>query len=180
MTITFRRVETLDFPLLGKWLEQPHVYRWWQHESTAEAVERDFGPTARGEEPAEDFVALLNGEPVGIIQRCRIHDYAEDLGPLSALVEVPAEAMTVDYFIGDLTQTGQGLGPQIISSMIARTWDDHPAATCVIVTVVAANRNSWRALEKAGLHRVAEGAIAPENPIDPPLHYIYRVDRPHA
>jgi hypothetical protein len=39
---------------------------------------------------------------------------------------------------------------------------------------------SWRALEKAGLKRVAEGPMSPDNPIDDALHYIYRVDRPGA
>jgi hypothetical protein len=43
---------------------------------------------------------------------------------------------------------------------------------------VAANTASWRALEKAGLTRIAEGAMSPENPLDDPLHYIYRADRP--
>jgi aminoglycoside 6'-N-acetyltransferase len=37
---------------------------------------------------------------------------------------------------------------------------------------------SWRALEKAGLKRVAEGPMSPDNPIDDALRYIYRVDRP--
>jgi len=34
------------------------------------------------------------------------------------------------------------------------------------------------ALEKAGLTRVAEGDMAADNPVDPPLHYVYRTDRP--
>ena len=37
---------------------------------------------------------------------------------------------------------------------------------------------SWRALEKAGLSRIAQGAMTPDNPVDEPLHYVYRVDRP--
>jgi aminoglycoside 6'-N-acetyltransferase len=48
----------------------------------------------------------------------------------------------------------------------------------VIIPVAAGNRRSWRALEKAGFQRVAEGALEPDNPIDPPLHYIQRIDRP--
>lgn len=43
---------------------------------------------------------------------------------------------------------------------------------------MAANTASWRALEKAGLRRIAEGLIEPDNPVDDPLHYVYRVDRP--
>ncbi|WP_220039852.1 GNAT family N-acetyltransferase [Nonomuraea aridisoli] len=71
MVITWRRARETDFPLLRTWLEQPHVARWWNHETSAEAVARDFGPAARGEEPSEDFLALLDGEPLGLVQRPR-------------------------------------------------------------------------------------------------------------
>lgn len=42
--ITWRRLTEDDFPLLISWLEQPHVARWWNHETSIEAVRRDFGP----------------------------------------------------------------------------------------------------------------------------------------
>ncbi|GII56488.1 hypothetical protein Pth03_48770 [Planotetraspora thailandica] len=178
MTITWRRLDEPDFPLLRRWLEQPHVARWWNHETSAEAVLRDFGPAVRGEEPSEDFLALLDGLPIGLVQRCRLADYPEYLDDLSPVVDVPSGAMSIDYLIGDQAWTGRGLGPRIIASMVARTWSDYPDATCVLVPVVTANRTSWRALEKAGLRRVGEGDITPDNPIDDPLHYVYRVDRP--
>ncbi|GAA1299765.1 hypothetical protein Psi02_63230 [Planotetraspora silvatica] len=178
MTITWRRLGEPDFPMLRRWLEQPHVARWWNHETSAEAVLRDFGPSARGEEPSEDFLALLDGLPLGLVQRCRLADYPEYLDDLSPVVDVPAEAMSIDYLIADQSWTGRGLGPRMIASMVERTWSDYPDATCVLVPVVAANRASWRALEKAGLRRVGEGNIEPDNPIDDPLHYVYRVDRP--
>lgn len=50
-------------------------------------------------------------------------------------------------------------------------------APAVLVAVVAANTASWWALEKAGLQRIAAGAMSPDNPVDDPLHYIYRIDR---
>jgi aminoglycoside 6'-N-acetyltransferase len=177
VTIVYRRLVEADFPLLRTWLGHPHVARWWNHETEPEAIERDFGPTARGEEPAEDFVAVLDDRPVGLVQRCRLADYAEYLAELAPVVEVPAEAMSIDYLIGEPEDVGHGLGPRLIAAMIEKTWADFPAASCVIVPVVAANRASWRALEKAGLRRVAEGAIKPDNPVDDPLHYVYRVDR---
>ncbi|GAA3809754.1 hypothetical protein GCM10022226_32620 [Sphaerisporangium flaviroseum] len=178
MTITWRRLDEPDFPLLRRWLEQPHVARWWNHETSAEAVLRDFGPAARGEEPSEDFLALLDGLPLGLVQRCRLADYPEYQDELSPVVDLPAGAMSIDYLIGDQARTGCGLGPLMIASMVERTWSDYADATCVLVPVVAANRASWRALEKAGLRRVGEGNIEPDNPIDDPLHYVYRVDRP--
>lgn len=175
---TFRRVTRDDFPLLARWLANPHVARWWNHETDPAAIERDFGPTADGREPAEDFLQLVDGEPIGLIQRARLADYPEELAAFAALTEVPAGATIVDYFIGDPERTGRGAGTAMIAGLIDRTWQDYPDAAAVLVAVVAANRNSWRALERAGLHRVAEGPMEPDNPIDDPLHYVYRIDRP--
>jgi aminoglycoside 6'-N-acetyltransferase len=178
MRITWRRIEEHDFPLLRTWLRQPHVKRWWNHETTVEAVARDFGPAARGEEPSEDLLALLEGRPVGLVQRSRLRDYPEYLAELAAVVPVPDHAMTIDYLIGDPRRTGQGVGTAMIHSVILRTWAEHPAVPCVVVPVVAANRPSWRALERAGLSRVGVGNLRPDNPVDDPTHYLYRVNRP--
>jgi aminoglycoside 6'-N-acetyltransferase len=176
--ITWRPVTPADFPLLGRWLAQPHVARWWNHETSATAVERDFGPTARGEEPAEDLLALLDGRPFGLAQRSRIADWPEDHAAFAALVPVPAGAMTIDYLIGEPDLVGGGTGTRMIVSLLESTWRDHPAATCVILAVAAANAASWRALEKAGLARVAEGEMEPDNPVDDRWHVVHRIDRP--
>lgn len=176
--ITWRRMTEDDFPLLRRWLMQPHVARWWNHDTSPEGVARDFGRSARGEEPSEDWLAVLDGRPFGLVQRCRLADYPEYRDELAAVTTVPPGAATIDYLIGDPDLTGRGLGPRMIEAMIDRTWRDYPDATCVLVPVVAANRTSWRALEKAGLTRVAEGDLEPDNPIDDPAHVVYGIDRP--
>ncbi|GAA4071009.1 MULTISPECIES: GNAT family N-acetyltransferase [Actinomadura] len=176
--LTWRRLAETDFPLLRRWLERPHVARWWNHETSPEAVRRDFGPAARGEEPSEDVLALLDGRPFGLVQRCRLADYPDYLADLAAIVDVPDGAFSIDYLIGEPGLTGRGLGTRMLTAFVRRTWDDHPDATSVVVPVVAANRASWRALEKAGLHRVGEGDLEPDNPVDDPAHYVYRIDRP--
>jgi 2-methylisocitrate lyase-like PEP mutase family enzyme len=76
---TWRRVVEDDVPLLGRRPAEPRVARWWNHETSPEAVRRDSGPTARGEEPAEDLVALLDGRPFGLAQRSRIADHPDEL-----------------------------------------------------------------------------------------------------
>ena len=70
--VEFRRVTRADFPLLARWLAAPPVARWWNHEWTPEAVERDFGPSVDGHEPNQDWLALLDGVPVGLVQRSRV------------------------------------------------------------------------------------------------------------
>ncbi len=180
MPITWRRVTESDFPLVREWLTEPLVARWWNHETTPEAVARDFGPSARGEEPNQDWLALLDDHPFGLIQRSAFADYPEYRDPLARITEVPPGAMSLDYFLASPADRGQGLGVAMIRSMVAKTWTDHPSAGCIIIPVAAGNRRSWRALEKAGFQRVAEGALEPDNPIDPPLHYVQRIDRPSS
>jgi aminoglycoside 6'-N-acetyltransferase len=177
--ITWRPLGEPDFPLLGRWLEQPHVARWWYHETTPEAVDRDFGPAVRGEEPSEELLALLDGRPFGLAQRYRLADFPEYVAELAAVLgDVPDGAMSIDYLIGDPDLVGRGLGPRMIRALLPETWAAHPGASSVIVPVAAANRASWRALEKAGLRRIAEGELEPDNPIDDRAHLIYRIDRP--
>jgi aminoglycoside 6'-N-acetyltransferase len=176
--LSWRPLTAADLPMLAGWLAEPGVARWWHHETSPAAVERDFGPSVRGEEPGEDLVVLADGRPVGLLQRARIADYADDLEEFSALVTVPPGAVEIDYLIAEPADRGRGLGTRLVRHAVARTWTDLPDAAAVLVAVVAGNVASWRALEKAGLERVAEGDMAPDNPVDAPLHYVYRVDRP--
>lgn len=174
--IGWRRVTEDDFPLLKRWLEHDYVSRWWHHETEPEAVARDFGPATRGEEPGEDWIALLDGRPFGLVQRCRLSDYPEDRDGLARIVALPPDAAMIDYLIGEPDLAGHGLGPRMIAAMVARIRADWPELPTVVVPVVAANRRSWRALEKAGFVRAGEGDLEPDNPVDDPLHYVYRID----
>ena len=178
VALTWRPLTAADLPLLTEWLREPLVARWWNHDTTAEAVQRDFGPSVRGEEPGEDLVIFVDGEPIGLLQRSAIREYPEDFAEFATIVDVPDGAVELDYLIGDATWRGRGLGPRIIAAAVEDTWSAYPAAAAVLVAVVAANTASWRALEKAGLRRIAQGAMSPDNPGDDPLHFIYRVDRP--
>lgn len=176
--LTWRSLTAADLPLLAEWLREPQVARWWNHEHSVEAVERDFGASARGEEPGEDLIVSLDGHPVGLLQRSVISDYPEDLAEFSAVVDVPDGAVELDYLIADGSLRGRGLGSRLLSMAVEGTWSDYPEAPAVLVAVVAANTASWRALENAGLQRIAEGAMKPDNPVDEPHHYVYRIDRP--
>ena len=65
-SITFRPLRREDFPLLAGWLAEP---LGWCHDSSAEAVEGDFGPSVDGRDATEMLLAVVAGRPVGLIQR---------------------------------------------------------------------------------------------------------------
>lgn len=177
-TLEFRRLEAADLPVLGRWLSEPLTARWWNHDASPEAVAEDFGPSVRGEEPGEDLIVLLDGCPVGLVQRSVIADYPEDFEEFSALVEVPDGSVELDYLIGEPELRGRGLGARMIRVAVEDTWSALPSTSAVFVAVNAANGRSWGAVQRAGLLRVGEGDMHPDNPIDSPLHYVYRCDRP--
>ncbi|ARX86137.1 acetyltransferase [Streptomyces alboflavus] len=172
--IWWRPVAEENFGLLSVWLAQPHVARWWPHDTSDEGIARDFGPAARGAEPSEDLLVMRDGIPIGLVRRRRLADHPRHAAELEGHVDVPDGAVTLDYLIGDPAHIGQGLGPLVIREIVAQTWTAHRDAPAVVVPVPTANRAAWRALEKAGLHRV--GSTGPA--LDGPASYIYRVDQP--
>ncbi|MGZ8179095.1 GNAT family N-acetyltransferase [Williamsia sp. SKLECPSW1] len=177
--ISFRPLTRDDLPMLGGWLADPAVYRWWFQDSDDAALDRDFGPQIDGTEPGEDLVVEVTGaagrRPVGLVQRSRIVDFPDDVTELEAVVgTVPPTAWCLDYLIGAASDRGRGLGPRILAAAVDDTFARFPQATEILVAVVAANRASWRALEKAGFTIVATGDITPDNPADDPRHHVLR------
>ena len=174
--ITFVRLQRADFPLLSKWLSEPTVARWWDHETSPEALERDFGPEIDGAEPSEVFLAWTDGRPFGLIQRYKIADYPEYVEELSAICPQPPGAVSIDYLIGE--PDCRGLGAAMIAAFVTDSWAAYPDAGAVVVAMHQANAASWRAVARAGFRRVAEGELNPDNPIDNRDHYLYQMDRP--
>ena len=176
--ITFVRLRRDDFPLLAKWLSEPTVARWWDHETTPEALENDFGAGIDGAEPTHVFLAWFEGRPFGLIQRYAIADYPEYVEELSTVCQQPRGAVSIDYLIGEPDCRGRGLGAAMIAAFVADSWAAYPDASAVVVAMHQANAASWRAVARAGFRRIAEGELTPDNPIDNRDHYIYQVDRP--
>jgi aminoglycoside 6'-N-acetyltransferase len=176
--IEFHPIRRADFSLLSDWLSTPHVARWWDDDPSPQAIEADYGPVIDGVEPAEVFIAVHGGAAVGLIQRYRFDAYPHYCDELAHILTVPSNAMSIDYFVGPAELLEQGWGTRMIADFVAATWADCRTAACIIVPANAANRGSWRALERAGFRRVGSGDLAPDNPIDNPLHFVYQVDRP--
>lgn len=171
---TFRPLRREDFDQLRTWLTDPDVARWWHHEVSEDALERDFGPSIDRREAGEDLLTLGDGVPAGLVQRCRLADYPEYHTALAALTPLSPQAWTVDYLLG-VTHRGRGWAAAMLGAAIADLRVAHPEAAEIVVPVVAGNQASWRLLEASGFERVAEGDLEPDNPIDPPLHYLYRL-----
>ena len=179
-SIAFRPLRRADFPLLGAWLAQPHVARWWNHQTSPRALEADFGAGIDGTDRAELFIALVDAQPAGFVQRYRFADNPGYMADVAAIVAAPGAALSIDFFIGDPALLRRGLGAAMIRAAVQAIWRDYPPAPSILVPVNAANQASWRTLARAGLTRAGAGPLEPDNPVDGRLHYVYRIDRPAA
>lgn len=176
--IAFRPLRREDFGLLARWLAEPAVAYWWNHEWTPEALERDFGAEIDGADAGELSVASVDGAPFGLIQRYTFAGepaYIEELAPI---LPVPAGAISIDYFIGEPDRRGQGLGAAMIAAYVEEAWMRYQDAHHVLVPVSAGNVASRRALERAGFVAVAEGELEPDQPAEPRDHVVYLRERP--
>ncbi len=169
----FRPLTRDDFPLVGLWLREPHVARWWADDPTPKGLEADYGGVIDGTEPAEVFIAYHAGRPIGLAQRFRMDAYPDYRDEVDAVVPVPPAAAGIDFLIGDSTRIGQGLGTRMLKEFATQLWRDDPAASGIIVPVHVENSASWRALEKAGFTRIGDGHMSPDNPADTTHHFVY-------
>lgn len=176
--LTFQPLARTDFPLLARWLDEPHVKRWWCHDTSPQAIEADFGTCADDTEPTVVVIANAGGRPVGLVQWYRFDAYPQYLDELAPLLAVPGASLSMDYFVGEPDLLRQGWGAAMLREALRRIWADHPDAPSVVVPVHASNVGSWRVLERAGLRRVARGPLAPDNPSDDTDHLVYAIDRP--
>ena len=178
--IELRPLRREDFPLLSRWLAEPLVARWWNDDSSPDAVEADFGPVVDGEDPTAVYLAEHQGRAFGLVQVFRFDDEPEYLAELATVCLVPGNALSIDYLVGEPDARGRGLGTAMIAAAVARGFADHPDAGEVLVPVAAANEASWRALERAGGTRYAVGELEPDNPVDSRDHVVHRFLRPTA
>ena len=177
MTLALRQLTRADLPQLSRWLEAPHVKRWWRESGDAETVEAAYGPAIDGADPTELLIAELDGRPIGMLQRYLLADnpeYQRALEPAGA----PRTAAGLDYLIGEPELTGRGLGPLIIAEGSAGAWPAHPDISAIVVAVQVDNRRSWRALEKAGYRRMWSGVVESGDPSDDGPSHVYVLERP--
>ena len=149
LELSFRPLVRDDFPLLSRWLAEPHVAKWWCSPSDMAYVEQEYGPAIDGTDPTELFILQIAGQavaqPIGLFQRYLLDDYPD----WAAAVGFPGAA-GIDYLIGEPGLVGQGIGSRAIRAFSADVLARYPDANAVVAAPQQANFASWKALERAG------------------------------
>lgn len=148
--LSFRALERSDFPLLQRWLSEPHVNAWWHDAGDLAALEEQYGPCIDGRELTHVFVIECESRPVGWIQWYRWSHYPRH----AAQLEAESTAAGIDLAIGEPSIIGQGIGSSAIRDFVLRVLFAEPGITAVVTDPEERNVRSCRAFEKAGFSAV--------------------------
>jgi aminoglycoside 6'-N-acetyltransferase len=147
--ISFRRLRASDLELMHRWLNAPHVRRWWYAEGNSYAeIEKHYLPAIEGREATKPFLILHRDEPIGYVQSYWIS--AEDDEAYASLVDVENSA-GVDLFIGEPQYLHQGLGRRVIRRFLSEHVFSEPGIAVCVIGPEPKNIAAIRAYEQAGL-----------------------------
>lgn len=164
--ISFRPLLVADLLLVAEWLAQDHVRRWWPEPQGLAAVREEYLPRIAGSHSTEMFVAQWNGDDVGLIQRYRIYAHPDWAEALRAAGVDAVAAAGIDYFVGEPTVVGRGVGSKMIGAFSRLVLVQMPDVDSIVVTPQAANGASCRVLEKNDYVLVWTGKLASDDPSD--------------
>jgi len=156
--LDFRQLHRSDFPLLHRWLAEPHVVEWWHEPLDLPAIHAKYNPRIDGTEPTRVFIIEHDQRAIGWIQWYHWRDYPAHATLLGA---GPASA-GIDLAIGEMAMLGAGLGPKIIREFLDAFVFGDPAITAIICDPEERNIRSIRAFEKAGFGKVRTVQLAGE------------------
>jgi aminoglycoside 6'-N-acetyltransferase len=158
--IIFSPLREDHFPLLLKWLENPHVKSWWDQDIiwTSDLIQEKYGSYPKGykavsfpqntKKPIAAFIIRCNKANIGYIQFYNFHDFPRDF-PCTDLV-LPEKCAAIDWYIGDQAFVGKGIASQILAAflekIVSRKFD------YCFVDPDTSNNRAIRVYEKAGFH----------------------------
>ncbi|HLZ72359.1 MAG TPA: GNAT family N-acetyltransferase [Dehalococcoidia bacterium] len=170
--IAFRPLQADDLPRMYRWINTPHVARWWDAAPSLAAVEAEYLPRITDSGPTQCYAILLAGEPAGFIQTYLIDDHPE----YAAAVEVERGAAGVDLFIGEAEHVHRGLGALVLRRFLRDVVFARAGAEACIIGPAASNASAIRAYEKAGFRYLKSVRV----PGEAEPEYLMRITRAEA
>lgn len=98
-----------DLVDVHRWVNAPHVAKWWDEHRSPEQVAAYYGPGIRGQDAVRYWIWEVNGRSVGFSQDYRISEHPE-----FALLCGHPEAIGFDYVVGEPAFVGRGLGTALL------------------------------------------------------------------
>jgi aminoglycoside 6'-N-acetyltransferase len=149
--IGFVAVQADHYPLLGAWLNAPHLREWWGDPDEELGFIRDM---VEGRDTTRPFLIMLDNEPVGYIQYWFIghHQNEQWVKDHPWLMELPSDTIGVDLSIGDPLKLSRGIGSAALAAFVRMLRDEGHRS--IIIDPDPLNTRAVRAYTKAGFRPV--------------------------
>ena len=157
--LLFRALRLSDLALLHRWLQEPHVVRWWGEPLSFAEIEAKYHPRIDGTEPTHVFIMEHEQCPMGLIQWYKWSDYPAHAAKLQA---EPYSA-GIDLTIGESEYLGRGIGSAAIRRFVRDVVFADPAITAIFCDPEEANPRSLGAFRKAGFDVLRTVTLPGEN-----------------
>jgi aminoglycoside 6'-N-acetyltransferase len=135
-----------DLRAVTRWVNTPHVAKWWDEHRSAEQIAAYYVPGIRGEDAVRYWIWEVNGRSVGFCQDYRISEHPE-----FALLCGRPDAIGFDYVIGEAAHVDRGLGTSLLwvflRDIVVPAYD---GATELFAAPDHRNARSLRVLAKLG------------------------------
>jgi aminoglycoside 6'-N-acetyltransferase len=139
----FRDVVREDFPLLAKWLAEPHVAEWWgEVDEELASIEQSMSSIE-----TRPMIAEVDGTPIAYLQYYDPH--LEEGHPYQ---DQPKGTLGIDISIGIPDLVGKGHGSAIIRQLAAELFGN--GARRIVIDPDPENIRAIRAYEKAGFRYI--------------------------
>jgi aminoglycoside 6'-N-acetyltransferase len=167
--IGFRPLGMDDLDLMHRWLNAPHVAKWWGAGPTLEAVVEKYRARIEGREPTHSFLILHGGQPIGYIQSYRMSAYPV----YEQAVGADRNAAGVDLFIGAEEYLNLGLGTALLAEFLRAVVFSESGIESCYIGPAAGNRAAIRAYEKVGFRYIKTVQV----PGEPEPEYLMLIAR---
>ena len=157
--IRFQPLTETDFPLLLKWLEEPHVKAWWDQGTnwTLDLVKQKYASYTKGykldqgiKKPIHAYLALTDEVPIAYVQFYNAWDFERD-DPLDSKI-LPKSLAALDIYIGESSFLKKGFAPLILKKFLSE--QVKPLFAHCLVDPDIQNISAIRAYENAGFKAI--------------------------
>lgn len=155
MNISFASLSKSHFPLLLKWLEEPHVKLRWDRDInyTETLVKEKYASYVDGyklengvKKAISCYIIYVDDNPIGYIQIYNAYDFARK----APLIDLPESLAAIDFFIGDADYIGKNIGAEVLKVF------DYQGYKNILVDLSLDNIAAIKTYEKAGFKRIRE------------------------
>lgn len=149
--VSFKPLEKGDFELLRKWLNVDFVSKWYERRKFVyREVEHKYTTDIYINTTVKSFLIMVHGKPVGYVQFYMVNDY----DAYSSCVDVSEDTAGMDFFIGDVSYVGKGLGKEIVETFLREIVFQEKGITHCITGPEVSNKRAIRVYEKAGFRHL--------------------------